>query len=213
MKIYCISGIGADHRMFRHILAPEGHELVEIGYITPIEGESLRDYSIRLSAGIDTSEPFALLGLSLGGIICVEIARRLSPVGTIIIGSIPISAQMPGYFKLAGRLHLAQFISPSLLKSAAILKRLFSNESPEDKRVIRKMIRDGNSIFIKWALQAVLEWDNEQPPAPLWHIHGTRDEVFPIGYTKPTHIIRKGGHTLVMSHPAEINRILREAIG
>ncbi len=49
-------------------------------------------------------------------------------------------------------------------------------------------------------------------PESLTHIHGTRDEVFPFAFTSPTHVIPKGDHMLVISHPEEINKIIVQAL-
>ena len=70
------------------------------------------------------------------------------------------------------------------------------------------MIRDSDPAFIVWGINAVLNWTNQKTPDNLYHIHGTRDEVFPFVFTSPSHIISKGGHVLVMSHAEEINKII-----
>jgi pimeloyl-ACP methyl ester carboxylesterase len=212
MNIYCISGLGGDHRLFKHIHAPEGHEIVPVDWIVPGRKEPLADYAMRLGAPIDRSQPFILVGLSLGGIMAVEIAKRLSPVCTILISSIPLSAELPWYYKAASKLKLVRIVPSFVLKAASIGKRLYSGESLEDKRLVIQMIREGNPQFLKWAMQAVLEWENDVTPTPLWHIHGNSDEVFPIYRTHPTHVIPKGRHLLLMSHSSEINSILSEVI-
>jgi pimeloyl-ACP methyl ester carboxylesterase len=212
MKIYCISGIGGDRRLFKHIRLPEGYEVVPVDWIKPGPKEMLTDYAMRLSVQINAGEPFILLGLSLGGMIAVEIAKRMPPVGTIMISSVPLSVQLPWYFKTARKWSLYNLVPASTFKFAAMLKRIYSRESREDKRLILQMIRQGDNRFIKWAMQAALEWENEIAPTPLWHIHGDRDEVFPIQLTHPTHIIPRAGHFLLMSHSKEINDILEEII-
>ncbi|WP_315821750.1 hypothetical protein [Paraflavitalea speifideaquila] len=61
-------------------------------------------------------------------------------------------------------------------------------------------------------MQAVLQWKNEEMPTDVLHIHGTRDEVLPARYTKPTHIIPKAGHLLVMTKADDVNSILHNAL-
>jgi pimeloyl-ACP methyl ester carboxylesterase len=82
----------------------------------------------------------------------------------------------------------------------------------ENRRLMRRVIRAGDDRFIRWALNAVLNWDNRTIPQRLYHIHGTRDEVFPISLTTPTHIVRKGGHMFVLSRPESVNQFLREIL-
>ena len=210
--VYFISGIGADKRLFKYIQLPEGFRMKFIEWISPNAGEMIPGYAIRLTQQMDTSKPFVLVGMSLGGIMSVEIAKRFPPVATIIIGSVPVAAQMPRYYGVARALRLASLLPASFFKATVMIKRLFTKEKKEDKQLIRQVTKDGDPLFIKWALDAVLQWNNEEIPEPLWHIHGTRDEVFPWWLTRPSHTIQKGGHMLVMTHAEEINEILRDIL-
>jgi pimeloyl-ACP methyl ester carboxylesterase len=82
----------------------------------------------------------------------------------------------------------------------------------EDKKMIINMIWGADPAFIRWGIDAVLTWNNQQMPENLVHIHGTRDEVFPYSNTSPTHTIPKGGHVLIMTHAEEINKIIRDTL-
>jgi pimeloyl-ACP methyl ester carboxylesterase len=212
MKAYFISGIGADYRMFTHIRLPKGYEAAYVHWIPPQKTEPLPDYAHRLIDQIDTTEPFVLVGLSLGGIMAVEIAKRIHPACTIIISSVPLSDQLPGYYKLAGKLGLGKLVSASFLKAATTIKHSLTMKSPANRQLMRSIIAAGDDQFIKWALTAVLEWNNKEIPSPFYHIHGTRDEIFPIHLTHPTHVVQKGGHMFVMSQPEAVNNILEEII-
>lgn len=212
MNVYFISGIGADYRLFTHLRLPEGHQPSYIHWIPPQKEEKLKDYALRLAEQIDLKKPFMLVGLSLGGIMAVEIAKRYPPVCTIIISSVPVTAHLPKYYQLAYRLGLGKLVPASLLKMAATVKHSLTMRSPLNRKLMRDIIRSGDDHFIRWALNAVLEWENTTIPHPFFHIHGTRDEVFPINLTKPTHIVPKGRHMLLMSRPETVNNILREII-
>ncbi|WP_431214494.1 alpha/beta fold hydrolase [Puia sp. P3] len=212
MKVYFIPGIGADYRLFTHIRLPEGYTPSWVHWIDPIENERLEAYAFRLTEQIDTSEPFILVGLSLGGMMAVEIAKRIRPVCTIIISSIPVTDHLPGYFRLAGRLGMGKLISPSFLKAASSAKHALTMRPASNRQLMFDIIRDGDDRFIRWAINAVLEWDNREIPQPFYHIHGTRDEIFPIGLTSPTHIVEKGDHMFVVSQPEKVNHFLKEII-
>ena len=71
------------------------------------------------------------------------------------------------------------------------------------------MINDSDPALIRWSMDAILNWKNEELPQPVYQIHGTRDEVLPARYTKPTHIIPKAGHLFVLTRPDELNKILQ----
>jgi surfactin synthase thioesterase subunit len=132
MKTYFISGIGADYRLFTHIRLPEGFETCYIHWIPPGKDESLPTYARRLAEQIDTSEPFVLIGFSLGGIMAVEIAKVYPPICTIIISSVPVSANLPPFYVLADRLRLSKLASPRLMKLLASAYHLFTMKSRDN---------------------------------------------------------------------------------
>ena len=212
MKAYFISGMAADERVFKYVRLPEGYEIVHLTWITPQKEESLSSYAIRMAERIDTSEPFVLVGLSFGGMLVTEIAKRYQPVKTILIASIPLSAHLPGYFRIAATMRLHKVVPIGLVKTAARLKRFITNEKSEDKKLLWEIIKSNDAKFIRWSMEAVLNWKNEEMPKTILHIHGTRDEVLPARYTTPTHIIPKAGHLMVMSQPEEVNRILHNVL-
>ncbi|MEP6749729.1 MAG: alpha/beta hydrolase [Bacteroidota bacterium] len=213
MKVYFVSGLAADSRVFKNIKLPSHCERVFLEWIDPLEKESLKNYALRLAEKIDASEPFGIIGLSMGGMITTEIAREYTPAFTILISSVPSSKQLPFYFKGVGALRLHKLVPVSFVKSASKYKRLFTTESEEDKLLLRDIIRESDSKFIYWAMDAILKWKNEDLPLSYIHIHGTKDEVLPIRFTKPTHVISKGGHLMVMNRAGEINAILNEVLG
>lgn len=212
MKAYFISGMAADERVFKYVRLPEGYEIVHLTWITPQKDESLPSYALRMAERIDTSQPFILVGLSFGGMLVTEIAKRFPPVKTILIASIPLSTHLPGYFRVAAILRLHKVIPIGLVKTAARLKRFITNEKSEDKKLLWEIIRSSDPAFIRWSMEAILKWKNEEMPQLVLHIHGTRDEILPARYTKPTHIIPKAGHLMVMTRPDEVNTILYNAL-
>jgi pimeloyl-ACP methyl ester carboxylesterase len=212
MKAYFISGLAADQRVFNHIRLPKGFEAIYLTWISPQHEETLQHYALRLAKSINTNEPFILIGLSFGGMLATEIAKQLKPLCTILISSIPVSDHLPGYFKAAGRMGLHKMVPVSLVKSAAATKRFLTHESATDKKLLWKIIDESDPRIIRWGMDAILKWDNKELPKTFWHIHGSKDEVLPIKYTKPTHIINGGGHMMIMEHADEVNKILGEVL-
>jgi surfactin synthase thioesterase subunit len=169
--------------------------------------EGIPEYAARMAEKIDRTQPFAIVGLSLGGIVGVEIAKRLSPACTVIIGSVPIARHLPPYYAYARKLRMHRLLPAAFYKAATMVKHLFSVKGGDNRRLMRQMIRDGNGAFILWGLNAVLDWKNDVIPKPLFHIHGTGDQVFPSRFTAPDYLIA-GGHMLVMNQHKEINELL-----
>ncbi|MBL3657687.1 hypothetical protein [Fulvivirga sediminis] len=108
MKIYAISGLGADERAFYKLQLQ--YPIVHLPWKTPLLGDSLRTYAQRFVNDIDDSKPFALLGLSFGGMVVVEIGKILKPEKTIIISSAPTKNELPNSLRIIGRLGLTKLM-------------------------------------------------------------------------------------------------------
>ena len=212
MKVYFISGLAADSRVFKYIKLPEGFETVYLDWIPPQKNESLEDYSLRLSDSINKSEPFFLLGLSMGGMIATEIAKKSKPEACILLCSVPTYKHFPTHFKWAYFLRLHKLLPVTVIKLASKLKRGFTADNKEDQRLLREVIEDSDAAFIRWAMHAILSWRNEIIPEPLWQIHGSKDEILPMRFTKPTHKVPGGNHLMIMSKAAELNQFLQEVL-
>ncbi|MFM2145872.1 MAG: hypothetical protein RL732_708 [Bacteroidota bacterium] len=212
MRVYFISGLGADRRAFRNIKLPQGFEAVYLDWFSPYQEETLEAYAKRMSAGIDQRQPFALIGLSMGGMVAVEISKISKPAILILISSIPRSSCLPAIYRWAGAMGMHRCIPINWLKSGMLLKRFFMVESLPDREQIIAMVKQADPLFIRWALRAILRWRNTGVPQTYFHIHGDQDEIFPIHHVQPTHIVRGGKHLMVLNHAADVNKYLAEIL-
>ncbi len=96
MKIYCISGLGADKRAYQ--LLQLNHEMVHLEWITPKKNEPLIEYCFRLGTAINTNEPFGIMGLSFGGLVAIELSKIFNPSFTILLSSIETCQELPLVF-------------------------------------------------------------------------------------------------------------------
>lgn len=209
MDVYLIPGLGADKRIFRNIHLPEGYEPHYLDWISHQKNESLRDYSLRIAEHIDVTKPFVIVGLSFGGMLATEIVNTFSTGKMIIISSVPQSGHLPVYYRLAGKIGLHRMLPISLLKSASLMKRLFTAETPEQKAYLKMMIRQVDTSFIRWAIDAIVKWNGSVADRNYLHIHGSRDEILPATFCKPTHVIKGGGHLMILTRANEINNIIK----
>lgn len=212
MKAYFISGLAADERVFNHIRLPSEIDMSPLRWIPHKRNEKLKEYAFRMAEAIDASQPFLLVGLSMGGMIAVEIAKIVPPVQLILISSVPTYLHFPPSFKLFHLLRLNALVPVKFLKAVSIYKRDLLNDSAEDKEVLKQVIRDSDPAFISWGIEAILGWRNIRIPSSAVHIHGSKDEILPLKYTNPTHIIKGGGHLMIMERAKDINCILTEVV-
>lgn len=212
MKVYFISGLGADRRAFYKIRLPRGYQPVYLDWITPLTDESLPDYARRFSESINQDEEFVLVGLSFGGMLASELAKIVSPKKLIIISSLSSYKELPWYFKLAGKLGIHKIISPSLYKQATLMNRFMGAGNKEMKAIVYNYVNNIDPAFIRWSLNVIVHWSHTERLSDLVHIHGSNDHLLPYRYVKADYTIKNGGHLMVMNKADEVNSILQQVL-
>ena len=84
--LHCISGLGADHRMFQKLRIP-GWELKAVPWPHIDAHDGMACYAQKVAALIPDSPDDAILGLSFGGMLASEIARVRPGQRVIIVSS------------------------------------------------------------------------------------------------------------------------------
>ena len=212
MNIYFIPGLGADKKIFRSIRVPQGSKAIYVEWIKPLKNETLQSYSYRLVEQIDTSQPFLIVGLSFGGMLATEIVNMYPQGKMIILSSVASSSHLPFYYRFAGKMRMHKLVPVSLMKSASLMKRLFTAETAEQKAYLKMAIREVDTSFIRWALDAIIKWKGSAADSGYIHIHGSKDAVLPIRFCKPTHIIKGGGHLMILTRNTEISEIIKDYV-
>ncbi len=207
-NIYIFSGLGADERAFQHIDFSLFNPIY-IKWIIPLENESIANYAQRLLAQINLKNP-VLLGLSFGGLIAVEIAKQILTEKVILISSAKTKNEIPFYYRMAGQLRLHKiFPAKWIKKSNFITNWFFGTATPFDKQVLKVILADTDEIFLKWAIDKLVHWENQVPPENVLHIHGTTDKILPYRFVNCDIKIANGGHLMSLNKAEELTGILR----
>lgn len=200
--------MGADEKAFDHIHV-EGYELVYLPWLTPQPGETIQAYAARMCLPIKEEKP-VLIGLSFGGMISIEIAKLIPVHKIILISSIQSKWQMPRWMRVAGKLKIDRLIPLrpyKLLES--IQNRRMGVTTLAEKEMVNNYRKNTSQVYIDWAINEILNWNNEWQPARLYHIHGDEDKIFPIQKLSPTHIVKGAGHMMVFNRAAAVNECLK----
>lgn len=210
-KIYVFSGLGVDKRVYDNI--DFGTLDVEfIDWIEPLKNESLENYALRISEKITCDNPI-LIGLSFGGMLVAEISKIINVKKIILIASAKNKFELPFIFKLSGKLKLNQLLPYSILKSQNfILNWLFGIESNEERQLLKSILNDTNSMFLKWAINEIVNWKNEIYPENCFHIHGNQDRIIPIKNVKADFVVKNGGHFMTVNKAKDIENIILNLI-
>ncbi|MFD2245851.1 alpha/beta hydrolase [Pontibacter ruber] len=210
-KVYFISGLGADERMFQY-LQLKCRNIAHVRWIQPKEEEPLSDYARRLAEQIPEPNPI-LVGMSFGGVVAIELAKFLHPRKTILISSMASSQSLPWYYRAMGALRLHELIPVPLMKRFHFIAPvLFGAATQAEKILLKEVILETEPHFLRWALGQLLTWHQPDHYENAVMIHGTADRILPMREHPNIIKIKNAGHLVVLSHATEISAILDQIL-
>lgn len=208
MKIYIVSGLGADFKVLEKLEFPKNCELVFIDWLIPESNEPFQDYVKRMAEKVDDSEPFCLLGYSFGGIIVQEINQLKPAEKVVILGSIKSDKEKSKFIKTGEVTRIPRILPVGLFNNRAaqvysVIRKLFDPRNPK----ILEYFKVRDPYYLKWSVEKVSEWKFDENPNVI-QILGDKDIVFPIRYSKPDYVIKGGSHLFPVTKHKEVSKIL-----
>lgn len=208
-KIYLIAGLGADTRLYNNIDFYD-HDVTPIDWIEPNKHDTLHTYAQKLIHQYNIEAKSIVIGVSLGGMIAVEIAKIISLNKVILISSIKTVDEAPAYFSFFRKLPVYKIVSKKLYNSLGVfIELLFGKMNPDDLWLFKDMLKKSSPDFLRWAMEAVLNWDNKAIPPNLYHIIGDKDLVFNYKKIKGATIVKGGTHIMVFDKAKQVNKLLK----
>jgi pimeloyl-ACP methyl ester carboxylesterase len=211
-KIFLIPGLGADTRIYNNIDLHD-HDVVCVDWIEPHQTDTLTTYAQKLIYQYNITHKSILIGNSLGGMIAVEIAKIMPIEKVILISSIKTVDEAPWYFTLFRIVPIYKPIPGKAFNSMEFLiKPFFGHMNPNDAWLFRDMLKKSSPVFLKWAMQAVLKWDNKVIPPNVIQITGDKDLVFNYKRIKDAILVKGGTHIMIFEKAKEVNKILKRIL-
>jgi pimeloyl-ACP methyl ester carboxylesterase len=212
--IYGFPGQGSNRHIFDSIILDSSFNMVVIEYGTPEKGASINTFAKQLSAQIDTTKPFILLGVSLGGMICVELSEILIPLKTIIISSAKNRMELPSRYKFQKMIPLNELFPGSLiLASAKVLQPIVEPDRNKNKKTFQEMLNSKDAQYMKRTVKLIINWDRISNSKKIYHIHGDIDHTLPIKNIKsPDYIVKNGSHMMTLTNGKKISELLNQIL-
>ncbi|OOQ62096.1 alpha/beta fold hydrolase [Mucilaginibacter pedocola] len=213
-KVFLLPGLGADSRIYKKIKLPENYECTKVEWVLPDAEDTLTTYAQKLIKQYNIQDGAIAIGNSLGGMLSVEIAKQVKLQKVILISSIKTADEAPWYFSVFQKVPVYKPIPADIMTKVGFMARpFFGAMEPDDLADFQSMLANSSPVFLKWAMHAVLYFNNTEPIANLYHIIGDKDTVFPWKNIKnPTAIIKGGTHIMIYDRADEVNALLADIL-
>lgn len=217
-RLILLPGMGVDSRLFD--AQREAFPNVELPeWIPHRKRESLREYAARFAATLQPSDPRPLVigGVSMGGMIALELSRHLTTAAAVILIGSCTSGRAVAPFMRAME-HFSRPVPSRLISAGRVLASPFLGQGGmprADRRQLGQMLSDIPVPFLRWSGRAIMEWPGiDTLTTPVHQIHGSYDRVIPAERLSrpPDSIIHGGAHVLNLSHPREVNQFIADVV-
>ena len=198
-------GMAASPKIFEYLKLPKNFEIHLLSWIPPLKDESLTNYAKRMCKRVVHKNPI-LLGVSFGGILVQEMAKHIFVKKIVIISSIKAKEELPLPMIVAKRTNVHKLLPTKLIENIEYLT-IFAFGKGIKKRVAlyQKYLSERNSEYLNWAINALVNWDQNKFSDKLIHIHGDSDTVFPVKNLINPFIKIKGGHAIIITESIWFN--------
>src|ERR1700761_3563755 len=194
-KVFLIAGMGADTRIYNRIDIPEKYEAVPVDWIEPHETDTLSTYAQKLIHQYDIKQNSIVIGNSLGGMLAIEIAKKIELKKTILISSIKTIDESPFYYRVFKTVPVYKIFTDKMLDVIKyFVTPVFGAKDKEEGWLFRDMFDGTSKKFLHWSMGAAIHWDNMTVPENVYHISGNEDLVFNYKRLKNAAIVKGGTH-------------------
>ncbi|MDX1542922.1 MAG: alpha/beta hydrolase [Christiangramia sp.] len=213
IHVYFMPGMATDRAIFENIsLDPERFETHFLEWEIPEKDENLVDYAQRMIKYVEHKEP-VLIGVSFGGVIVQEMAKFIELKRLIIISSVKCTDELPPRMKFASRTGLFRLIPTRLADYVDYFEKIAVGDFLKKRaRLYKQYISIKDKKYLDWAIKSMLTWKCGKPDEKVIHIHGDRDEVFPIKNIGNAIIVKGGTHIMIINRFRWFNEYLPEII-
>ena len=212
--IYFVPGLAASSKIFEHIqLSKEVFELHFLEWIIPSSiNESLEGYAKRMAAFVTESNAI-LVGVSFGGIMVQEMSKFLTVQKIILISSIKSSNELPTMLKVIEKTHLYKlFPSKYVSNFENYAAYAFGDFAKKRVKLYKEYLSVRDALYLNWAIENVLKWNQTEPLKNTVHIHGTNDHIFPIKHINDCIPVKNGTHEMIIFKAKTISNLITNAI-
>jgi hypothetical protein len=203
-------GLAANSKIFEYTSLPEDlFELHYLAWILPTSiDETIESYAKRMCEFIQEKNP-VLIGVSFGGILVQEMSKIIHVQKVIIISSIKNNSELPKRLQLAKVTKTYKLFPANHISNIeSFISLVFSTMAQKRITQYRMFLSVRDPLYLNWAIHHVLHWNQTETLSNVIHIHGTKDEIFPIKNILNCIKIEDGSHIMILNKGKKISTIL-----
>ncbi len=207
--VYFMPGMAANPSIFKHIKLPEDQfEQHLLEWFVPEKDMSLSDYALKMTASIKHENPI-LLGVSFGGMLVQEMASHIATKKVIVVSSVTDESQLPKRMLFAKYTKIHKLLPTGLVNNVELLaKYAFGETVPKRLELYEEYLSIKDKYYLDWSIDQIVNWKQSYCPECMVHIHGEKDNVFPIGNIKNCIPVKNGTHTMIIHRAKWFNENL-----
>ena len=197
--VYLMPGMAASPLIFENIKLPERDFTIHyLEWLIPEVKESLTVYVSRLLEFVTHESP-VLIGVSFGGVIVQEMARQIDVEKIILISTVKSIKEFPRRMRFAKKTGVHKILPTRLVENFEWLVKYNPGIAPKKIELYKKYLSVNSRVYLDWAMDTILNWDQEEPLLNTIHIHGDADPIFPIKYINDCIIVPGGTHVMIIN--------------
>lgn len=213
IHVYFMPGMSAKPTIFEYIKLPEEtYEIHWLDWKVPYKKEPLAAYAKRMCDDVK-HDNVILVGVSLGGMIVQEMSRYIHARRLVLISTVKSKYELPPYMRLGRKTKLYKMLPTGMAKHYKKLESWPVGRKTKTRlKLYDRYIGPDSKPYLDWAIEKVLNWDQEEAIPGSIHIHGDRDHIFPIKYIRDCFVISGGTHMMIIDRHRWFNTYLPRLI-
>nr|WP_321223110.1 alpha/beta hydrolase [uncultured Psychroserpens sp.] len=213
IHVYLMPGLAANPTIFEHIKLPEHQfELHWLEWIIPKKKESLESYAKRMILNIK-HDNVVLLGVSFGGILVQEMSKHMALRKLFVVSSVKSMHELPKRMKVMKYTKAYKLLPTQLVANIDFLaKYAFGETITKRIELYKKYLSVSDKQYLDWAIENVIEWNQDSINKNAIYIHGDKDAVFPHSCVGNCIILKGGTHIMIINKYKWFNENLPKLI-
>ncbi len=201
--------MAANPSIFKHIQLPEGQfEQHLLEWFVPEKNMTISDYAKIMCEKVVHDNP-VLIGVSFGGMLVQEMARHIKTRKVLVVSSVKHESELPKRMIFAKYTKIHKLLPTGLVNNVELLaKYAFGDSTSKRLELYEEYLSIRDKYYLDWAIDQIVNWKSAHVPDAMVHIHGEKDNVFPIGNIKNCIPVKNGTHTMIIHRAKWFNENL-----